>query len=78
MFQMTLGDLRRHANCTIEELSEILGIKTKVLIKYEKDSSNIPMDLLLKIEKLYGLPADYIFLGEKCDLKRVQLRNKGK
>lgn len=73
MFQMTLGDLRRHTNCTTEELSEILGVKTELLIRYEKDSSNIPIDLLVEVEKLYGIPADHIFLGKECDLNRERV-----
>ncbi|MHC9532838.1 helix-turn-helix domain-containing protein [Dellaglioa sp. BT-FLS60] len=72
MFQMTLGDLRRHIGCTVEELSEILDIDATLLVNYEKDSSNIPMNLLIKIEKLYGISADYVFLGKEVDFKVSQ------
>lgn len=64
MKQITLKKARTNIGLTIEEVSENTGIYSDLLIKLEKDSSDIDNDILQYLADYYGLNIDEIFLGE--------------
>lgn len=66
----TLKALRVNYGLTAEEVSRKISIHHQTLLKYEKNSSKIPMDLLSRLATLYGVSMDDIFLGDKYELKR--------
>ncbi|MFV0560048.1 MAG: helix-turn-helix domain-containing protein [Enterococcus sp.] len=76
MFQISLKAARINAGFTMSEAAKNLEIYSKMLSKYEKDSSNISLVLLDKMAHLYQIPEDYIFLGKESELIRI-LSEKG-
>jgi phage transcriptional regulator, cro/CI family protein len=69
--KMTLRALRTNYDLTAKEAADKIGIHPQTLLKYEHDSSRIPMDLLLKLAALYKIDSNFIFLGSKSDLKQI-------
>lgn len=68
MQKMTLRALRVNYGLTAKEVAADLGIHHQTLLKYENDSTKIPMDLLSKLANFYNVATDNIFLGKKYDL----------
>ncbi|MDY4338150.1 helix-turn-helix transcriptional regulator [Streptococcus sp. 21WXBC0057M1] len=68
MQKMTLRALRINYSLSAKEVADKLGIHQQTLLKYEHDSSKIPMDLLDKLARLYNVEKDFIFLGKKYEL----------
>ena len=68
--QWTLKALRANYDLSSTEVAVELGIHQQTLLKYERDSSKIPMDLLKKISEFYNVDMNDIFLGKKYELKR--------
>ena len=69
--KISLKGLRANYDLSAVEVARAIGIHHQTLLKYENDSNRIPLDLLRKIAKYYNVPIDDIFLGRKCDLKRI-------
>ena len=65
--QFTLRAVRISCGYTLWEAAKECGVSKKTLRKYEKDSSNIMFSLMLKLRKLYDIPADYFYLGSESD-----------
>ena len=65
---MTLRAIRTNYNLSAKEVANKLNIHQHTLLKYEHDSSKIPMDLLDKLARLYNVEKDFIFLGKKYEL----------
>lgn len=55
MIGRELRSIRDRNNKTIEEVSHDLGIHYNTLSKYEKDSKDMQMGMLLKILNYYGI-----------------------
>lgn len=66
----SLEACRKNAGFSLKTAAKKLGINYQTLSKYERDSSNIPLNLLQKMVQLYQVPLDYIFLGKKYELIR--------
>lgn len=76
MQKMTLRALRANYGLTAKEVASEIDIHQQTLLKYENDSTKIPMDLLTKLADFYNVEIDNIFLGKKYDLKRsLQINN---
>jgi len=69
---MTLRAARVNAGLTLVSSSKQLFINKDTLTKYEKDSSNIPRSLLVKIEDLYRVNANDIFFGIESEFFRTK------
>ena len=54
MPKMTLRAIRTNYNLSAKEVANKLNIHQQTLLKYEHDSSKIPMDLLDKLARLYN------------------------
>nr|WP_306299863.1 MULTISPECIES: helix-turn-helix transcriptional regulator [unclassified Streptococcus] len=65
---MTLRALRVNYGLTAKEVASTVGIHYQTLLKYENDSTKIPMDLLSKLAVFYNVATDNIFLGRKYEL----------
>lgn len=70
MLKITLKAARINAGFTLKEASKYFGMHPETLSKYEKDSTNIPRSMILKIEELYNFPVKYIFFGRQSDFFR--------
>ncbi|MEQ9809226.1 helix-turn-helix domain-containing protein [Streptococcus jiangjianxini] len=70
MTKMTLKALRANYDLSAKEVAEKLNIHQQTLLKYEKDSTDIPMSLLKKLADFYNVDTDFIFLGKKFVLKQ--------
>lgn len=73
--QITLRAARVNSGHTLMEAAKELGINKDTLSRYQKDSSDIPRSLLMKIEKLYCVDGNNIFFGNESDFFRI-LREK--
>lgn len=70
MQKMTLRALRTNYSLTAKEVADELGIHQQTLLKYENDSSRIPINLLQELADFYEVDKDFIFLGKKYELNR--------
>lgn len=68
---LTLRALRTNYDLDANTVAEANGITYQTLLKYENDSSNIPVSLLKSLSKYYKVPMDNIFLGKKSELNRI-------
>lgn len=71
MEQITLKAARITAGFTLREVGKKLNRSFQTIVKYEKDSTKIPIDLLQDLTSLYNVSMDIIFLGESTK-KSVQ------
>lgn len=69
MPKMTLRAIRTNYNLSAKEVADKLNIHQQTLLKYEHDSSKIPMDLLDKLARLYNVEKDFSFFRQKIRIK---------
>ncbi|EDK64543.1 Phage transcriptional regulator, Cro/CI family protein [Streptococcus pneumoniae SP14-BS69] len=69
MPKMTLRAIRTNYNLSAKEVADKLNIHQQTLLKYEHDSSKIPMDLLDKLARLYNVEKDFYFFRQKIRIK---------
>lgn len=67
-FQITLKAARVNRGLQLKEVAALTGKSVDTILKYEKDSTDIPRDLMLALLSLYVMPADHIFFGKESDL----------
>lgn len=60
----TLLSLRLKYGMNSTELAERLGISTTIYEEWEKDSSNISINHILKLEEIFQMPSKYIYFGK--------------
>ncbi|HEL1773278.1 TPA: helix-turn-helix transcriptional regulator [Streptococcus suis] len=66
----SLKALRVNAGLTAKEVADMVGVHQQTLLKYERDSMDIRVDLLAQLAELYRVNQDDIFLGKQSVLKR--------
>lgn len=66
-YRVTWKAARVNAGYTLKEVADLTGKCIDTIMRYEKDSSNIPLDLMNTLLKLYGVPASIIFCGKESD-----------
>ncbi|MFZ7338800.1 helix-turn-helix transcriptional regulator [Streptococcus suis] len=71
----SLKALRVNAGLTAKEVADMIGIHQQTLLKYERDSMDIRVDLLAQLAELYRVNQDDIFLGKQSVLKRMFEQN---
>ncbi|HEL1541884.1 TPA: helix-turn-helix transcriptional regulator [Streptococcus suis] len=71
----SLKALRVNAGLTAKEVADMIGIHQQTLLKYERDSMDIRVDLLAQLAELYRVNQDDIFLGKQSVLKRIFEQN---
>lgn len=60
MFFKRIGDLRRNAGKTQQEIADILVCNRQVYARYESGFREIPISMLIKLAKYYNVSMDYI------------------
>lgn len=80
--KLTLRALRVNYSLSPKEVADCLGIQQETLLKYEDDSSDIPIHLANALADYYDVNLDSVFLGQTSDLKQKfkesKLGNKAK
>ncbi|HFI0131040.1 TPA: helix-turn-helix transcriptional regulator [Streptococcus suis] len=71
----SLKALRVNTGLTAKEVADMIGIHQQTLLKYERDSMDIRVDLLAQLAELYRVNQDDIFLGKQSVLKRMFEQN---
>jgi transcriptional regulator with XRE-family HTH domain len=66
-FKITLRAARTNRGLTQKQAAELLGIHEITLFNYEKDSTNIPRNVFMQIEKAYGISLENIYFGKESD-----------
>lgn len=64
---MTLHALRTNYSLSAKEVAEEIGIYHQTLLKYEHDSTRIPVNQLRKLADFYEVDPDFIFLGKNTN-----------
>ncbi|MDT2726531.1 helix-turn-helix transcriptional regulator [Lactococcus formosensis] len=62
--RITLKAARINAGLTAKEVANKVHKHYQTILAYEKDSGNIPNNLLTELSEIYKYPMDYIFLGK--------------
>lgn len=63
---------RINIGLTQTEAANNLNINVDTLSKYERNSSKITRDLILKMEHLYFVDANHIFFGDESEFYRIR------
>lgn len=65
-----MRQLRIHANMTQKQVAEALGTSQAQYSRYERQAADIPVSILLRACKLFGVSSDYM-LGQSPDMHRT-------
>ena len=57
---MKLKELREENNLTQSQIAEFFNIKQNTYSQYENEKRQLPIDVLIKLSKLYNVTTDYI------------------
>lgn len=68
--KITLQAARVNVGLNQEESAKELDISKATLQNYEAGTTTPNWDMVKKMEKLYGIPADFLFFGDELRLKR--------
>lgn len=61
---MTLASLRNRVRMTQTEVADKIGVTKDTVVRWEKDSSNMPIKFMFIFSDLYKYPMDGIFFGD--------------
>lgn len=68
---ITLEAARKNIGYNLAEAAPFFDVCPDTLSKYEKDSSNVGIDFVGKIESVYKLSENNIFFGKKSEFIRT-------
>lgn len=57
---MRLRDLREDHDLTQKQVAEYLSVKQNTYSQYESGVRQLPIDLLIRLAKFYGVSTDYL------------------
>lgn len=60
-----LYDLRKRANYSQEQLSDMLGISRQAVSKWESGQGKPEIENVIKLMEIYKVSADYILIGQE-------------
>jgi len=60
-----LQNLRKKANYSQEQVSDMLGISRQAISKWESGQGKPEIDNIIKLMEVYNVSADYILLGKE-------------
>lgn len=66
--KFTIGALRHRSGLKQADVAKLLGINLETYRKLEKDSSDLSVKQIDRIEDIYKVPRNYIFFGRDTDL----------
>lgn len=61
---MTLGALRNRMKWTQQEVAEAVDVTRETIVRWEKDSSDMPVRYMFVFSELYKYPLNGIFFGD--------------
>lgn len=64
---ITLRAARVNRGLTLKDVASLTGKSDMTILKYEKDSTDIPRDLMQKLLEIYDVRYDNIFFGKESD-----------
>jgi len=67
----TIRDLRVRKGISQSDAAKMMGVTDPTLRRWEKDSSNLKMQQIWKISKMYSIPQEYIFFGSNDDFIKM-------
>lgn len=67
MFKLTLKAVRYNSGLSRPEAAKYFDVHPATLMNYENNSSKVPRSFVVKLEKVYGIPLEYIFFGKETD-----------
>ena len=65
--KITIKSARVNSGLTQDEASDALGIDKSTLVRWEKDSTNIPAEKIRRIIDLYGVSFEHLFFGKSAN-----------
>lgn len=74
----TIRDLRVRKGISQSDAAKMMGVTDPTLRRWEKDSSNLKMQQIWKISKMYSIPQEYIFFGSNDDFIKMLDEHKEK
>lgn len=74
MAQWTLKACRVNAGYTLRQVAKKVNKNFQTISKYEKDSTNIPFELLKELSAIYQVKMDDNFLGDST--KKIELNKR--
>lgn len=74
MAQWTLKACRVNAGYTLRQVAKKVNKNFQTISKHEKDSTNIPFELLKELSAIYQVKMDDIFLGDST--KKIELNKR--
>ena len=73
----TLRDLRVRMGLPQSDAAKMMGVTEPTLRRWEKDSSDLTMQQIWKISRIYSIPQDYIFFGSDNAFSEKLNKKKG-
>ena len=70
--KIKLKAVRTNAGFSAKEVADIVAKNYQTILSYEKDSTEIPINLARKLADIYDYPIDYIFLGKTTEYNRFK------
>lgn len=70
--KITLKAARINAGLHLEAAAKLIGVSIGTLHNWEKDSTNIKINKVEKIEEVYGYPSDFIFFGKSIEFNSTE------
>lgn len=67
-FKLTWRAARVNAGYTLKEVAALTGRSIDTIHRYERDSKEIPLDLMSKLLSLYLVPQEMVYCGKESDL----------
>ena len=65
--KITIKSARVNSGLTQDEASDALGIDKSTLVRWVKDSTNIPAEKIRRIIDLYGVSFEHLFFGKSAN-----------
>lgn len=65
--QITIKSARVNAGLTQDQAAEALGVDKSTLVRWEKDSTNIPVFYIVKMVDLYGIAFEHFYFGKSAN-----------
>jgi transcriptional regulator with XRE-family HTH domain len=67
MFQFTLRAARISCGYSLKDVAGYCNVSENTIRRYEKDSTDLPLQLILKLSLFYGVSFDLIYAGPEAD-----------
>lgn len=66
-FQIPLKAARISCGYSVKEIAKKIGVSESTIRRWESDSSNVTLEIVLKLKELYSVPLEFIYFGSIAD-----------